>query len=174
MDLELALSIMGWCRLQQTGRDFSSWRFGLPSWLSLLEDAIDYLCLENKYALILFKSSCINHLKRFLHQGVPENVEKNRKTIINLSLLKELSWTHHGGLLGHNHSSIGMYDKMECSCAMAAISLRNSVKRTVAKTSVRSKEMALGLGGGELFKSLPASPWVECLLPLLSENTRIY
>lgn len=69
----------------------------------------------------------------------------------------------------HNHSSIGMYDKMECSCAMAASSLRNSVKRTVAKTSVRSREMALGLGGGEFFRSLPASPRADGLP--LSENT---
>lgn len=84
------------------------------------------------------------------------------------SLLKSSNWT----LLGHDHSSIGMYDKMECSCAMAASSLRNSVKRTVAKTSVRSREMALGFGGGEFFNNLPASPWVELLL-LLSENIRI-
>lgn len=37
---------------------------------------------------------------------------------------------------GRSHSSIGMNDRMECSCAMAASSLRNSAKRTVAKTSV--------------------------------------
>lgn len=95
---------------------------------------------------------------------------KKQKTIIKKSFrVFESNWTRHRGLLGHNHSSIGMYDKMECSCAMEASSLRNSVKRTVAKTSVRSREMALGLGGGELFKILPASPRVESLL--LSENT---
>lgn len=38
--------------------------------------------------------------------------------------------------LGRAHSSVGMYDRMECSCAMAASSLRNSAKRTAAKTSV--------------------------------------
>lgn len=44
------------------------------------------------------------------------------------------------------------------------------MKRTVAKTSVRSREMALGFGGGEFFNKPPASPWVEPLLLPLSGN----
>lgn len=75
------------------------------------------------------------------------------------------------GVPGHMHSSIGMNDKMECSCARAASSLRNSVKRTVANTSVRSREMALGFGGGEFFSILPA---LLCVEPLpLPENTKM-
>lgn len=81
--------------------------------------------------------------------------------------LSGLNWC----LLGRDHSSIGIYDKTECSCAIAASSLRNSVKRTVPKTSVRSREMALCLGGGELFSVPRASPWVELLLS--PENVKI-
>lgn len=60
-------------------------------------------------------------------------------------------------MLLYRYSSIGTCDSIECSCAMAASSLRNSVKRTVAKTSVLAREMVLGWGGGELFITLPAS-----------------
>lgn len=46
------------------------------------------------------------------------------------------------------------------------------MKRTVAKTSVCSSEMVLGLAGGEFFRILPPSWWLEPLLLLLS-NRRI-
>lgn len=71
------------------------------------------------------------------------------------------------------YSSIGMQDRMECSCAMAASSLRNSVKRTVAKTSVCSTEMVLGFAGGEFFRILPPSWWVEPLLLSKTQRRKI-
>lgn len=93
-----------------------------------------------------------------------------KETELSLKKVSEFNWTHRTGPLGHAHSSTGMYDKMECSCAMAASSLRNSVKRTVAKTSVWSTEMALGLGGGELLKILPPSLREDTLLLSESQN----
>lgn len=48
------------------------------------------------------------------------------------------------------------------------------MKRTVAKTSVRSSEMALGLGGGEFWRILCASLRTEPLLVILSENKKIF
>lgn len=48
------------------------------------------------------------------------------------------------------------------------------MKRMVAKTSVRSREIALGFGGGEFFRILPPSWWLEPLLPpLLSVRIKI-